>query len=147
MEGPRASKPAISATIERKTRFTILTKVANKTAIEKTQALFTGMSSLPKDLIKSITVDNGKENTHHQNWSTHFNAPTYFCHAYHSWEKGSVENSIGRIRRFIPKGTDLSLLTPTQLNLLQDWLNHTPRKCLGWKTPYEALREELQTAL
>jgi len=143
MEGPRSSKMAMSATVERKTRYTSLNRVQDHTANQKTASLVDGLSWLPKKFIRSLTADNGKENTQHNKWSTQFNAPVYFCHPYHSWEKGSVENAIGRVRWHIPKGTPLTQITDQQLRDIQHWLNHTPRKCLSWRTPHEALQEEL----
>jgi transposase, IS30 family len=70
----------------------------------------------------------------------------YFCHAYASWEKGSVENLNGRIRRVIPKGTSIQRLSDTQVAAVEEWLNTTPRKCLGYRTPVEVMLEALGTA-
>lgn len=143
MEGPRTSKAALSNTIERKTRYSLLFKVVDQTANQKTESLNESLSIFPNELINSITVDNGKENSQHKKWVKQFETSVYFCHAYHSWEKGSVENQIGRVRRFIPKGTPLTTVTQKQIAQIQYWLNHTPRKCLKWQTPHEALQEEL----
>jgi len=63
--------------------------------------------------------------------------PTFFCHAYSSWEKGSIENSFQRLRKFIPKKSRLSEYTDEQLSVIVDVMNNTPRKCLGFKTPKE----------
>jgi IS30 family transposase len=70
---------------------------------------------------------------------------TYFCHPYHSWEKGTVENTIRRIRRYIPKGTPLHQYAKEQIHWLEDKLNNTPRKCLGWRTLNEAMKEVLNS--
>lgn len=69
---------------------------------------------------------------------------TYFCRPYHSWEKGTIENTNGRIRRFIPKGADLSTYSDTEIQIIEDWLNHTPRKCLNYETPYEIMQKNLR---
>jgi len=63
----------------------------------------------------------------------------YFCHPYHSWEKGTVENTNGRIRRYIPKGVSIDTITDAYLAALEEKLNNTPRKCLQYKPPYEMM--------
>ena len=67
----------------------------------------------------------------------------FFCHAYHSWEKGTVENTNGRIRRTIPKGVSMDNISKGQIKELEYRLNSTPRKCLGYLTPYEKMTEVL----
>ena len=63
----------------------------------------------------------------------------FFCHAYHSWEKGTVENAVGRIRRFLPKGESLDQITDQEIAFIEWKLNNTPRKCLQFLTPYESI--------
>lgn len=63
----------------------------------------------------------------------------YFCHAYHSWEKGTVENRNKAIRRFFPKGTDFNLVTDKEIQAVEDFLNNMPMVCLGFKTPNEIM--------
>ena len=67
----------------------------------------------------------------------------FFCHAYHAWGKGTVENTIGRIRRYVPKGESIDEFSDEQIAALEYKLNHTPRKCLGFLTPYEKMMEVL----
>ena len=90
---------------------------------------------------KTITHDNGIENKNHEDVAVALSVKTFFCDPYSSWQKGSVENTIGRIRRFIPKGADISLYSNKEIAAIEHWLNHTPRKCLGYKTPYEVMLE------
>jgi transposase, IS30 family len=135
VEGDRSTGIALSVTVERKSRYTILSKVPDKTAGEKTKALKMRLDKLPQRLKRSITIDNGGENTGCADWGIQ----VYACHPYHSWEKGSVENMNGRIRVTIPKGTDFSTYTDKDIQALEDRLNNTPRKCLGYLTPKEAL--------
>jgi IS30 family transposase len=139
MEGTRKTKDVLSVTVERASRYALLTKLPNKKAASKTTALIDDLAHLPKHLRKSITSDNGTENTQHKIITQALKIPVYFCHAYHSWEKGTVENTIGRIRRTIPKGTDLTLVTSDQIAELEARMNNTPRKCLGFLTPYEKI--------
>jgi len=71
--------------------------------------------------------------------------PTYFCHPYSSWEKGTVENTNGRIRRYIPKGTSIDDLSDEAIAAVEYHLNNTPRKCLKFQTPAEVMQKVLQT--
>jgi len=141
MEGVKTDKKALSITVDRKVRYSLLGLLLNQTARQKTDAMVEGLSNYP---VETVTFDNGKENSYHQEICEQLKAQTFFCHAYHSWEKGSVENMIGRIRMYLPKRQSLQHLTPERVVWIQDQLNHTPRKCLNWKTPHEALMLELQ---
>lgn len=147
MEGTRKTKDVLSVTVERASRYTLISKLPNKKAVNKTLSLIDDLSRLPKRLRKSVTADNGSENTQHKIITKQLNIPVYFCHAYHSWEKGTVENTIGRIRRSIPKGSDVTPITPEQITLLEETLNNTPRKCLGYLTPYEKISGSTPTPL
>lgn len=144
MEGKK-SGPVVSATVERTTRYLLLTKLSSKGSVSKVGSLVEQLGALPKQAVKTLTLDNGKENTDHQQMTKRLGLSVYFCHAYHSWEKGTVENSIGRVRRYIPKGTDLNTVTKEALYQIQEQMNHTPRKCLGYFTPYEKMREYLDS--
>jgi len=82
---------------------------------------------------KTITNDNGREFADHQN----VNCPVYFCDPYSSWQRGTNENRIGIIRRFLPKGTDLNKLHGAQIKKIERLMNNMPLKCLDWKTPFQ----------
>lgn len=88
-------------------------------------------------IIKSATMDNGIENRDHEDMGT----TTYFCDPYSSWQKPHVENVIRLVRRFIPKGSDLSKVSETKIARVARILNHKPRKSLGYQTPYEVMVE------
>lgn len=151
MEGPRGSGGALMVCIERTTRYAMLTLVTDKKAETVQKALQKRLKKVQsfqtsrKPIVRSITSDNGSENVMHREVAEELNAKWYFCHPYHSWEKGSVENMIGRIRRYIPKGTSLSKYTPEQIQWLEDVVNNTPRECIGWRTPNEAIAEVLNS--
>ena len=98
----------------------------------------------PKIFVQTITTDNGSENSDHKNWTKQIRAQVYFCNPYHSWEKGSIENVFTRVRRFIPKGTSIDTISKQQAKAIQNKLNNTPRKCLNYQTPNEAMMLELQ---
>ena len=90
-----------------------------------------------KVMMKSITMDNGVENTKHEELSI----PAYFCDSYSSWQKGGVENANKMIRRFIPKKSDLNDYSDKYIKMIVDILNNKPRKSLDYKTPYEVMVE------
>lgn len=137
MEGIRKDRFSISVTVERVFKLTHLTKVSVKKASSKTMALTYRLGVYPKRLRKTLTLDNGSENTNHQDVKAYLDMNVYFCHAYHSWEKGTVENTVGRVRRYIPKGVSIDKISEEQIQNIEDQLNNTPRKCLGFLTPYE----------
>lgn len=89
-------------------------------------------------IMKSAALDNGIENRDHEAIGT----PTFFCDPYSSWQKPHVENAIRLVRRFIPKGSDLSRVPETKIARVARILNHKPRKSLGYKTPYEIMAEQ-----
>lgn len=89
--------------------------------------------------VRSVTFDNGVENVRHEE----LNVSTYFCHPYSSWEKGSVENGIGIIRRSIPKGADLKDYSDADIQAIFDRINNIPLRCLRYKTPKEVYEANL----
>lgn len=141
--GCQTDKTALSTTVERVLKVTLLSKLEAKTADAKTKVLFMRMARLPEKVRRTMTVDNGSENANHKEITESLGMNVYFCHAYHSWEKGSVENSNGRVRRFIPKGVSIDSIDEKTIQMIEWTMNNTPRKCLGFRTPYEALQEYL----
>ena len=137
MEGLRTDESVVSVTVERVARITRLTKLTDRKAGTKTDALVDRLSTEPNILRRTLTADNGKENSEHKVITAQLSLPMFFCHAYHSWEKGSVENTVGRVRRFIPKSTSVDTITQSGLSVIEEKLNNTPRKCLGYLTPNE----------
>ena len=135
--GKQTDKIVLSVTVERLTRLTVLS-LTGRSAESKTDSLIKRLASFPR---VTLTVDNGAENTNHREIAIRLGLSVFFCHAYHSWEKGTVENTNGRIRRSIPKGLSLDDLTEAQIKELEYRLNSTPRKCLGYLTPYEKMEQ------
>lgn len=142
MEGIRKTKDCVSACVERKTYLVKLDKLTSKKAALKENSLIDQLEPLPDDLVKTITFDNGTENFKHQEVGQRLNCQTYFCHPYHSWEKGIVENTIGLVRQYLPKKTDLSKVGKTELNWIAWQLNNRPRKKLNYYTPSEVFYKE-----
>ena len=143
--GQQTDKTALSVTVERVTRLTLLTRLSNRLAVTKRDALVRRLGIFPDRIRLTLTADNGSENSLHQQISQQLQLLMFFCHAYHSWEKGTVENTNGRIRRFIPKGVSIDDLTDEQIKRVEIRLNSTPRKCLGYLTPYEKMDQVLST--
>ena len=141
VEGIRPAKPALSVSVERMIRVVLMTRLINQTAVVKTQALKKRFRSLPEELRLSITQDNGKENYGHEETRQALGTEMYFCHAYHSWEKGSVENRNRVIRRFFPKGTDFTEVSEEEVARVEYIINSMPMKCLGFATPYEKMNQ------
>lgn len=133
------NKTAIQSIVERKLKYTILTKLMRKTAKQSTVAF---INSLEDFYVKSLTVDNGSENKDHQKISHELSAAVYFCHPYHSWEKGTNENTNGLVRRYLPRGTSLENVTQNDIDDIAWELNNRPRKALQYNTPEEMLELE-----
>jgi len=119
---------------DRKSRF-------NKLGLlqEKKSKKVTGLTKKLLNNLKtvSITNDRGLEFADHQKLTQKTGVPVYFCDPYSSYQRGSNENRIGIIRQYIPKGSDLRLLTQADIKNIEKEINHRPMKCLDWKTPYE----------
>lgn len=141
----RQSSAALLVTVERKSRYTKLHKLNRKTAASVRATLNRSLSRLPKKLRKTLTYDNGSENVEHIRVNAVLGTKSYFCTPFHSWEKGTVENTIGLVRRFLPKKTDFSKVSKNQIKAIERWLNHRPRKCLNFKTPAEVFASECCT--
>ena len=94
-----------------------------------------------KNLIYTITADNGKEFAKHEEIAQKLELDFYFCKPYHSWERGANENTNGLIRQYIPKGTDFSEITNKQIKRIENILNNRPRKRLGYLTPNEKFKQ------
>jgi len=94
----------------------------------------------PQALVKNITYDNGTDNTLHQEINDEPGTKSFFCFPCHSWEKGSVEQVNGLIRRFFPKGTNFNEVSSAEINKVEKLLNNRSRKCLNYRTSYEMFR-------
>lgn len=93
-------------------------------------------------IVSSLTLDNDIGFAKWKELEKILKTSIYFCHPFHSWEKGLVENTNRWIRQFIPKKTNLQLISKEDLKTIEDWFNHTPRQCLNGKTPYEIMMRE-----
>lgn len=128
---------AILVAHERHSRLTIAVRQDSLKANPVAAALTGMLQPLPSHLRQSITFDNGPEFTRHAQIAQQLGAQTYFCDPRSPWQKGSVENAIGRMRRDLPRKTNLADLPPNTLDAILTQHNNTPRKCLGYLTPAE----------
>lgn len=135
------SQPATAhILVERKSRLVRISKLKRKGYKDVKRSVIRTLGGLRKSCRLSITYDNGTENREHESINKALGTQSYFCRPYRSWEKGTVENTIGLIRRFIPKGTNLKIVSKPQIQDIENLLNNRPRKCLNYKTPGEVYR-------
>jgi IS30 family transposase len=126
----KIDKERLVALVERKSRKLFAVRVSRlKYAVDGFKKLLKPCS----DILQSITFDNGPENARH----LELGCPTYFADPYSAWQKGQVENTLGRLRRFIKKKSSLKLYSDQAIEDFVEQMNNTPRKCLKWKTPNE----------
>lgn len=122
--------------VDRVSRFTLAERLDSKHA-DGVTAVINGLLTAHKQTCHTITFDNGKEFAGHQTMTACLQAAVYFAHPYHSWERGLNENTNGLIRQYFPKKTNFKNVSQEELQLAIHKLNHRPRKCLGYQTPYE----------
>jgi len=127
VEGSRNDTAALSVTADRLTRTARLVKVKDKTGREKIKAL--SRPAPDKAYWKTVTADRGPENKNYLKWEQKLNITVFFCHPYHSWEKGTVERINRYIRKFIPKGEDIGKYSWRDIQRIEDWFNNKPLKC------------------
>lgn len=136
----KSHKGALVTLDERKSKLRLALPVANKTAEAVTSRIISLLSGF-KDYVHTLTFDNGKEFAKHEQVAQAIGCETYFAKPYHSWERGQNENANGLLRQYFPKAMGLLDVTTRQVVEAVHKLNNRPRKCLGFKTPYEVFRE------
>jgi IS30 family transposase len=143
MEGKKKDKNGLHLELERLSRKLMDKKLSRISAAETIEAQFSIFSSLPENLRRTATFDNGLENVKHKYLKT-LDIDTYFTKGYSAWQKGAVENAIGLIRRYLPKGTSLNNLTQEELDDIIREINNRPRKVLNYNTPNEVFNSYLK---
>ena len=131
---------ALVTIVERATNFTVSAQVNSKSAADVTQATIALLRPF-KDVVHTITADNGKEFSYHEKISEELDADVYFAHPYSSWERGLNENTNGLLRQYFPKDTDLKKVTQQAVRRAVDRLNSRPRKGLDFKTPGQLMND------
>jgi IS30 family transposase len=138
------NKVGVNTLVDRKTGFVFITKLKTKSGSATVKAVASRVSELPKHLKRTLTLDNGPENRDWQSMQQATGMDVYFAHPYHSWERGTNENTNGLIREYFPKKTDFSMITEEEISKVEYDLNTRPRKRLNWKTPLELMSVALQ---
>ena len=128
---------------ERKSRVTLVARLTGKTAAETISVMLAVFARINPALRKSITFDNDTAFAQHALLRTMCDMATWFCDAYASWQKGGVENANGRLRRWLPPDIDIDRMSDEEIQDIVMTANLTPRKCLGFKTPFQAILKEL----
>ena len=139
----KGHKSAIGTIVERRTRAVIIVKLEAKDAYSVREPFEKELRTLPAQMRLTMTYDNGKEMSEHKLFTKNTQVVVYFCHPHSPWERGTCENTNGLIRQYFPKGTDFTQVSEAELKAAQHQLNERPRKILGFKTPKEALAEEI----
>ena len=135
---------AIGTMVERTTRFVMLLHLEGDHTAETVRAALTAkVRQLPAHLARSLTWDQGSEMSQHAQFSIDTGVAVYFCDPHSPWLRGSNENTNGLLRQYFPKGTDLSVHSPQDLDAAALSLNTRPRQTLGWMTPSKKLDELL----
>ena len=128
---------------ERKSRMTLAARLVGKTAAETISVMLAVFGRINPALRKSITFDNDTAFNQHALLTTMRAMTTWFCDAYASWQKGGVENANGRLRRWLPRHIDIDKVSDEDIQDIVLTASLTPRKCLGFKTPFQAILKEL----
>ena len=142
----KSHQGAVVTIVDRLSLMTLIAKVESKHAEFVTAATTSLLERYKEKGVHTITGDNGKEFSGHQDISNTLNADFYFAHPYSSWERGTNENTNGLIRQYLPKGTEFEKVNDDTCQFIMDRLNNRPRKCLGYRTPKQVFEEFLEAA-
>ncbi|MFC5983524.1 IS30 family transposase [Knoellia sp. GCM10027209] len=136
----------VATLVERSTRFLILVALpgGNHKADVVAEALAAAVTTLPTQLARSLTWDQGHEMAEHRRFTTATGMQVYFCDPKSPWQRGSNENTNGLLRQYLPRRLDFRTLTQADLDAIAEELNERPRQTLGFKTPSQALAEVLR---
>jgi IS30 family transposase len=142
--GSVASRSSIGTLVERSSRLVVLFPLGQDRSAERTRlALAEAIQTLPHQMIRSITWDQGREMAEHAQFSIDTGVQVWFCDPHAPWQRGTNENTNGLLRQYFPKGTDLSQITQATCDAVATQMNNRPRKVLGFKTPLESFTELL----
>ena len=131
----------VATLVERRSRYVLLAKVANKDTASVVAALVRQVQHLPRELRRSLTWDRGKELADHKRLTLATDLEVYFCDPHSPWQRGTNENTNRLLRQYFPKGTDLSVHSQAKLNAVARELNERPRKTLQYHSPAEKFAE------
>ena len=137
----RQSNDILLIVHERTSRLTKIIRQPDRSASTTRDSLIRLFDAMPAALRRTLTIDNGTEN------ALHYQLPmaTFFCDVRAPWQKGGVENAIGRLRRFLPRRTSLDQLDNGEIEKINQAYNETPRKCLAYRTPNEVFSDIIKS--
>jgi len=135
-------RSGIVTMVERKSQYLRVRKTTSLKSADTMRAACCSLKDLPENLLRTITLDNGKEFAEHQRLTDSLGTEVYFAQPYASWQRGLNENTNGLLRQFFPKGTDFARISHHQVARAQQLLNERPRKTLGYRTPSEVLNKK-----
>jgi len=139
-------KPGINTLVERATGVVLITKLSGRTSKATSKVVAGRMNVIPSQARKTLTLDNGSENQDWQTIESQTGLKCYYANPYHSWERGTNENTNGLVRDYLlPKKTDFTTIPDEYISFVEKELNTRPRKRLGWLTPLEAMGGALQS--
>lgn len=133
--------------VERKSRYLVADLLEDKRAETFTKATLQCMGWIPSALRRSNTLDNGTENVQHEVITAELSMPIYFADPYSPWQRGTNEQTNGLLRRYFPKGTDFCKVTKERVQKVVTMINQRPRKCLGYRTPFDVFSDAINGAL
>ena len=131
-------KANVTSLVERQSRLVRLIPNSDRRSCGVIGAIGDALVNLPPTARRSITFDRGSDFLGYDHLARAHGIDAYFCDPHSPWQKGSIENANGRLRRYLPGELDLAVVTPVHLNEIESRMNTTPRKCLGFRTPREA---------
>lgn len=137
-------KANLTTLVERVTRFTVILPNNDRQSKPVMSKVVDGLATLPHEARRSLTFDRGTEFSAWEELRDGLGADVWFCDPHAPWQRGTNENTNRRLRRFLPRSTDPLSISRTELASVTKRLNATPRKCLGYRTPTEAFREEME---
>jgi IS30 family transposase len=146
VEGKKGSG-GLATHVERKSRFLLAGLLKDKCAETFSTVTQQCMGWVPESLRRSNTLDNGTENAQHETITKKLNMPIYFADPYSPWQRGTNEQTNGLLRRYFPKGTDFRKVTQEEVDEVVETINRRPRKCLGYRTPYDVFADAVRGAL
>lgn len=139
-----ANASALGTLVERTTRFTLLVPLTAKDAASVRQAFARELRTLPAQLRRSLTYDQGQEMREHRLFTKQTQMRVYFAHPHCPWERGTNENTNGLLRQFFPKGTRFNQVSRKEIKQVQAMLNDRPRKVINWHSPAHAFNQLLR---
>ena len=139
----RTQRGAVLNITERTTRFCLLSPLSTKQAKPTGQAIIDALLPLPASARQSITFDRGTEFRDHEAMKDKLGADIWYCDPHAPWQRGTIENTNGILRRDMPRKTDITDYSRKDITMIQLMVNSTPRKCLNFKTPEEAFIQKL----